>query len=272
MKKILITGAGSYIGTSVERYLSQWPEEYRVEALDMIDGSWRVRSFGEYDAVFHVAGIAHIRETEENAANYYRVNRDLAIEVARKAKAEGIGHFIFLSSMSVYGIDQGPVEPLTPPAPKSHYGKSKLQAEEGIVPLRDEGFAVAVLRPPMVYGQGCKGNYRQLEKIARIAPCFPDFENVRSMLSIENLCAFVKEMIDTRGDGLFCPQDPEYVCTCRMIREIAAAQGKKLPLLKILNPAVYLAKRFTGPGRKAFSDLYYTRTNYEQNGEGCCEK
>lgn len=272
MKKILITGANSYIGTSFAAYAAQWPEDYQVDTLDMLDPAWREVSFAGCDAVFHVAGIAHIRETEENAAGYYRVNRDLAIETARKAKAEGVGQFVFLSSMSVYGIDQGAVEPLTPPAPKSHYGRSKLQAEEGITALRDESFAVAVLRPPMVYGEGCKGNYRQLQKIARIAPFFPDFENVRSMIHIENLCGFVKEVIDTRGDGLFCPQDPEYVCTCRMIRDIAAAQGRKLPLLKILNPLVFLAKRFTAPGRKAFSDLYYTRTNHEHNGAGCCEE
>lgn len=265
MMKILITGAGSYIGESVKGYLARWPETYRVETLDMQDENWRNADFSGFDTVFHVAGIAHIRETEENAPLYYRVNRDLAIETARKAKESGVGQFIFLSSMSVYGIDQGPVEPLTAPNPKSHYGKSKLQAEEGIIPLREAGFAVAVLRPPMVYGPGCKGNYRSLEKIAKIAPVFPDFKNVRSMISMDNLSAFVKELVDNRGDGLYCPQDPEYVCTCRMIRAIAAERGKKLPLLKILNPAVYLAKKFTGMGRKAFSDLYYTRT---QGNEG----
>ena len=259
MKRILITGAGSYIGMSLERYLAQWPESYQVDTLDMLDEGWKNADFSGYDSVFHVAGIAHIRETEENAHLYYRVNRDLAIETAQKARKSGVGQFIFLSSMSVYGIDQGPVEPLSPTEPKSHYGKSKLQAEEGIVPLREDGFAVAVLRPPMVYGPGCKGNYRSLEKIAQIAPVFPDYKNIRSMLSVDNLSAFVKELVDNRGEGLFCPQDPEYVCTCRMIRDIAAEKGKKLPLLKILNPAVHLAKKFTGMGRKAFSDLYYTK-------------
>lgn len=265
MKKILITGAGSYIGTSFARYLAQWPECYRVDTLDMQNENWHEYDFSGYDAVFHVAGIAHVRETEENAHLYYTVNRDLAVETARKAKAEGVGQFVFLSSMSVYGIDQGPVDPETPPVPKSHYGKSKLQAEEGIVPLRDASFAVAVLRPPMVYGEGCKGNYRALEKIAGIAPFFPDYPNVRSMISIENLTKFIRECVDRRSDGLFCPQDPEYVCTCRMILEIACRNGRRLPLLKFLNPAVSLAKHCTALGRKAFSDLYYTKTDPEGN-------
>lgn len=265
MKKILITGAGSYIGTSFARYLAQWPENYRVDTLDMQQENWKEQDFSGYDAVFHVAGIAHIRETEENARLYYTVNRDLAVETARKAKAAGVGQFIFLSSMSVYGIDQGPVAPETLPAPKSNYGKSKLQAEEGIVPLRDESFAVAVLRPPMVYGEGCKGNYRSLEKIAGIVPFFPDYPNVRSMISIENLTEFVRDCVDRRSDGLFCPQDPEYVCTCRMIRDIARKNGRNLPLLKVLNPAVSLAKYCTALGRKAFSDLYYTKTDSHGN-------
>ena len=268
MKRILITGAGSYIGTCVERYLNKWPEQYRVETLDMQDENWRSADFSGYDSIFHVAGIAHIRETEENAHLYYQVNRDLAIETARKAREAGVSQFVLLSSMSVYGIDQGPVDPLTAPAPKSHYGRSKFQAEEGITPLRGENFAVAVLRPPMVYGENCKGNSRQLEKIAKIAPFFPDYENIRSMVSMDNLAAFVKEVLDTRADGLFCPQDPEYVCTCRMIRSIAAEKGKKLRLIKALNPAVRLAKRFTGAGRKAFSDLYYTKNTLEGNEAG----
>ena len=269
MMKILITGARSYIGMSVAEYLARWPEVYQVDTLDMQQESWADADFGGYDAVFHVAGIAHIKETKENAPLYYRVNRDLAIETARKAKVAGVGHFIFLSSMSVYGIDQGPLDPNAQPKPKNNYGKSKFQAEAGITALRDESFAVAVLRPPMVYGPGCKGNYRALQKIARIAPFFPAYENIRSMISMDNLAAFVKEILDSRADGMFCPQDPEYVCTCRMVRDIAAANGKKMPLLKILNPAVVLAKNFTALGNRAFSDLYYTKSegNEAQKGE-----
>ena len=269
MKRILITGAGSYIGENVARYLAQWPELYRTDTLDMQDENWVSADFSAYDAVFHVAGIAHIKETEENAPLYYRINRDLTIETARKAKAAGVAHFVFLSSMSVYGIDEGPLDPRTTPNPNRNYGKSKLQAEEGITALRDESFAVAILRPPMVYGHGCKGNYRALEKIAKIAPFFPAYENIRSMISIENLAAFVKETLDNRADGIFCPQDPEYVCTCRMVRDIAGANGKKIPLLKILNPAVVLAKKFTSLGHRAFSDLYYTKPqgNEAQKGE-----
>ncbi len=259
MKNVLITGAGSYIGTWVENYLAQWPESYRVQTLDMVDGAWREQSFAGFDCVFHVAGIAHIRETASNAHLYTKINRDLAIETAQKAKAEGVGQFIFLSSMNVYGVDRGPVDPMQAPDPKSHYGNSKLQAEQGIVPLADESFTVAVLRPPLVYGKGCKGNFQHLVKIARLTPLFPDYENVRSMLSVENLAEFVRQLVDSGEGGLFCPQDPEYVCTSRMVQRLGTDMGRKIRLMKALNPAVTLAMRCTETAQKAFDDLYYTK-------------
>ncbi|MBQ8448191.1 MAG: NAD-dependent epimerase/dehydratase family protein, partial [Clostridia bacterium] len=160
MKRILITGANSYIGTSFENYMKQWVDEYSVDTVDMIDGTWREKDFGEYDVVFHVAGIAHKKETKENAELYYKVNRDLAIETAKKAKKDGVKQFIFLSSMSVYGMDTGVITKDTVPTPKSNYGKSKLQAEEGMKELADDDFKICTIRPPMVYGEGCKGNYQ----------------------------------------------------------------------------------------------------------------
>lgn len=259
MKKILITGANSYIGMSFERYMSQWPEQYQVDTVDMIDGSWREKNFARYDSVFHVAGIAHIKETAENAHLYYDINRDLAIETAKKAKEEGVKQFVFLSSMSVYGMEEGAISKKTVPQPKSNYGKSKLQAEEGLAPLEDENFRIAVLRPPMVYGDGCKGNYQALVKFARKMPVFPRYQNKRSMVHIDVLSAYVKKTVDEQLNGLHLPQDEQYVCTCDMVAGIAAGMGKKIKLLKLLNPAVALARRFTGMGKKAFGDLYYER-------------
>ena len=141
MKKILITGANSYIGTSFEKYLNNnYFNDYEVDTADMIDGTWREKSFNGYDVVFHVAGIAHQKENKNNAHIYYEVNRDLAVETAKKAKNDGVKQFIFLSSMSVYGMETGVITKKTSPSPKTNYGKSKLQAEEHITSLRDESF------------------------------------------------------------------------------------------------------------------------------------
>ena len=258
MKRILITGANSYIGMSFEKYMAQWPESYQVDTVDMIDGTWREKSFANYDAVFHVAGIAHQKETAENAHLYYKVNRDLAADTARKAKEDGVRQFIFLSTMAVYGVEEGAISLDTVPSPKSHYGKAKLEAEMQMEQLRAESFSLAVLRPPMVYGEGCKGNYQSLIKLAKLMPVFPDYRNKRSMICIGKLCMVIKEMVDTCADGVFLPQDDAYVCTCTMVQNIAKDMGRDLKLWKILNPAVSLAKLLP-IGKKAFGDLYYEK-------------
>lgn len=257
MKKILITGANSYIGTSFKKYLQQWNDQYLVDTVDMIGGSWKEKNFSMYDVVFHVAGIAHIKETKENAPLYYKVNRDLVYEVAKKSKVEGVKQFIFLSSMSVYGMETGVISKDTIPAPKSNYGKSKLQAEELITPLQDSIFKIAVLRPPMIYGKGCKGNYVRLEKFALKSPIFPDVKNKRSMIEIDILCEFVKLLIDEGSRGLFLPQNEEYVCTSDMIREIAEVHGKQIYMTKLFNPLLRVLKVSTV--NKVFGDLVYER-------------
>lgn len=267
MKRILITGANSYIGTSVEKYLAQWPDQYQVDTIDMVDGSWREKSFSGYNSVFHVAGIAHQdsgKITEERKQLYYKDNTDLTIETAKKAKAEGVGQFIFMSSIIVYGAsarmgEKKVITQDTAPAPIGAYGDSKLQAEKGINLLSDESFRVCILRPPMIYGSGCKGNYRLLEKAALLLPIFPDIKNERSMLSIDNLCGFLKKAIDQDEKGVFFPQDPEYVCTSQMVKEIAEQNGKRIRLVKWFNPILRALSGKIAVIDKVFGNLTYSR-------------
>ena len=265
MKKILITGANSYIGTSFEKYLSQWPDQYQIDTVDMIDGSWREKSFADYDAVFHVAGIAHSdtgNVSEERKAFYYKINTDLTIETAQKAKADGVGQFIFMSSAIVYG-DSAPIgkEKIitadTPTNPANFYGDSKVQAEKGILPLNDETFKVVVLSPPMIYGPNSKGNYPVLAKLAQKLPLFPAVQNQRSMLFIENLAEFIRLMIENNESGTFHPQNSEYSNTTDLVKMIATAHGKKILLIKGFGWALKLMSHCTGLVNKAFGSLSY---------------
>lgn len=261
MKKILITGANSYIGTSFEKYIKDnYPDEYAIDTVDMIDGSWREKDFSGYDTVFHVAGIAHQKETKENAPLYYKVNRDLAIETAQKAKEEGVKQFIFLSSMSVYGMDTGVITKETKPAPKSNYGKSKLQAEEGINALASDYFKVCVLRPPMVYGKDCKGNFQSVVKIVEKLPFFPKIKNERSMIYIDNLSSFVKLCVDRELGGLYFPQNKEYVQTSEIAKIIAETINKKIWISGIVGVGVFAIRPFVGIVKKAFGNLIYKDT------------
>ena len=265
MKKILITGAGSYIGTAFEQYLSQWPERYAVDTLDMIGDAWRQADFSGYDAVFHVAGIAHSdngKISSEKEKLYYAVNTDLTVETAQKAKAAGVGQFIFMSSAIVYG-DSAPIgknkviDRDTPVSPANCYGDSKVQAENGILPLNDDAFKVVVLRPPMIYGPGSKGNYPILSKLARKLPLFPKVANQRSMLYIHHLTEFVRLMIENGEQGIFWPQNAAYSNTTELVRMIATAHGKKMCVIPGLTWALKLMSHLTGLVNKAFGSLCY---------------
>lgn len=266
MKKILISGKNSYIGTSFENWLGKESDKYAVDTVDMKDGSWKEKSFSEYDVVFHVAGIAHIKE-KKNKHIYFEVNRDLAYEAAKKAKSDGVKQFIFLSSMSVYGIEKGVIKKDTPVNPNTAYGKSKLEAEELIKQFREKSFIVAIIRPPMVYGKCCKGNYQRLAKLALTIPIFPEIDNNRSMIYIDNLSEFVKQLIDECSDGLFFPQNAEYVNTSYMVKLIAEAHGKKIWLTKIFYPLLRLLNVSTI--NKVFGDLIYEMSMSEHNKNYC---
>lgn len=233
----------------------QWPDQYQVDTLDMIDGSWRKVSFEDYDTVFHVAGIAHIKETKGNIHMYYEINRDLAFETAKKAKENHVRQFIFLSSMSVYGIEIGVIDKDTPLQPNSAYAKSKAEAEELISKLQDYSFSVGILRPPMVYGKGCRGNYPRLASLAIKTPIFPKIDNKRSMIYIDNLSEFIKTLIDNRSAGLFFPQNAQYVNTSEMVKMIAEIHGKRIIMTKLFNP--FLRRLNVGIMNKVFGDLVY---------------
>lgn len=267
MKKILITGANSYVGTSFECYMKQFGNEYQIDTIDMQDPAWKEKGFSGYDVVFHVAGIAHQKETKENKELYYKINRDLAIDVAKKAKAQGVSQFIFLSSMSVYGMVVGKIDKDTVPNPNTNYGKSKLEAEKGLLELENDSFKVAVLRPPMIYGKGCKGNYRALAKLSLKLPIFPKVKNQRSMLYIDNLSCFVKLLVDRQSRGLFFPQNKEYVNTSEMATFICQAKGKKIHLTRLLNWTFPILSLGTSAIKKAFGSLIYDMSLSEDREE-----
>ena len=264
MKRILITGANSYIGTSFEKWVAQWPEEYHVDTVEMRNGEWKEIDFSPYDTIFHVAGIAHQDAKADQEELYYKVNRDLTIEVAQKAKAEGVKQFIFMSSMIVYGASSkiGETKIITRdtvPEPINFYGNSKLQAEQGILPLQSDGFNVVVIRPPMIYGKDSKGNYPLLAKFAKITPVFPNIENKRSMLHIDNLTEFIRLMIEHSENGVFFPQNREYIKTAEMVKIIADVKGKKIRLTKLFNPVLVGLGGKVNVVNKVFGSLLYSQ-------------
>lgn len=268
MKRILITGANSYIGTSFEKYMEQY-DDYHIDTLDMMNSEWKNHDFSTYDVVFHVAGIAHAdvgHVSEETKQLYYKVNTDLTVKTASLAKQSGVKQFIYMSSIIVYG-ESAPlgkrkvITHKTKPEPANFYGDSKLQADLKLSELNNDNFRVCILRPPMIYGPGSKGNYQTLSKFAKKLPIFPDIKNERSMLYVGNLCYFIKECIDKQSNGIYFPQNSEYVSTSQLVKEIAKVNGKTIYLTKLLNLFVYIASKIPGKigglCNKAFGNMCY---------------
>lgn len=233
MKNVLIFGSKSYIGEAVRRWLLKKKGEYTVTVMSSIGVSVDTIDFSRYQVVYYVAGIAHKKETKENIHLYYEVNRDLACSVAKKAKKDGVGQFILMSTLSVYGMNVGVIQKDTKERPVTHYGKSKMQADRRIQKLADDNFHVTILRPPMVYGAGCKGNYQKLRSLALKTPVFPAIKNQRSMIYIDNLCAYIEQAIREDFTGIRIPQNRDYVCTTEMVRLIAKEHGRKILFIKI---------------------------------------
>ncbi|MEK5427759.1 NAD-dependent epimerase/dehydratase family protein [Cytobacillus sp. FSL R7-0680] len=264
MKKILITGKNSYVGTNLAKWLTVYPDKYSIEFISLRNKEWEKKDFSRYDVVIHVAGIAHVSSAEKMKSIYYMVNRDLTIKTAKKAQSDGVKHFIFMSSIIVYGSDHKVmINKKTVPRPSNFYGNSKLQAEEGIKLLENQNFTVAIIRSPMIYGKGSKGNYLKLSKVAKTLPIFPDIENQRSMLHIDNLCEFLKLIIDHEESGVFFPQNREYVKTSEMVELIAGANGKKIRMTKVFNPILNIVISRLGIFNKVFGNLIYEQSMSE---------
>lgn len=264
------------MGTNVENYLkeyslSQGGPQYQVDTVSQRNEEWKKVDFGKYDTIFHVTGIAHAdvaKVTEAEKATYYRINCELAVETAQKAKVEGVNQFIYMSSIIVYGESASigkkkRISKDTEPAPANFYGDSKRQAELRLQELQDNRFQVALVRSPFLYGRGCKGNYVQLAKMARKLPVFPALKNERSMLYIENFCEFIRLLTERGCGGVFYPQNREYSSTDEIVKAIADCHGKKIRLCKWMNPFVRLAAICPGKvgalAKKAFGNISYAQ-------------
>ena len=264
MKRILITGKNSYIGNAFSDYMERFPE-YQVDTVSVRDGAWKEMDFSGYNSVFHVAGIAHADVGKISAKQrdlYYKINTELTIALADKAKVQGVGQFIFMSSAIVYG-DSAPIGKKkiitkeTLPRPASFYGDSKQKAEEGIRKLESNLFKVVILRPPMIYGKGSKGNYPVLAKLAGKIPVFPKVENSRSMLYVGNLVEFVRLMVENEEAGIFWPCNKECSNTSELVRMIAAAHGKNVFLVPGCTWLLKLLSHVNGAVDKAFGNFVY---------------
>lgn len=247
---VLITGKNSYIGNHIKAHLEN--SGHRADIADTFDNKWKETDFSIYDAIVHVAAIVHDNAKNASEELFEKVNTKLPIEIAECAKENGVGQFVFLSTMGVYGqgkslnYDKGIISSNSKLSPISPYGKSKLDAEIKLNEMADDNFKVAIVRPPNVYGHGCNGNYiRLFKKLSDILMICPDaYTNIRqSMIYIDNLSELVKLIIEENSTGVFLPQDNYAPNTVELITIIRKLHGKKTIKSKFLGLALKLFKK-----------------------------
>ena len=273
--KVLIIGKYGFIGSSLAEWLRR--NAYAVTSVSARNEEWRTLDLSEYKTIINASGIAHRKEERKNRSIYYQVNRDQVLESAKKAKANGVSQYIYISSMNVYGSTGKRIGSNTPVEPDSLYGRSKRQGELKILQLEDDTFATAIIRPPVVYGTGCKGSIRFLVRASRYIKFFPAYPNRRSLIDIINLCKLIGCLIEERAGGIYHPQNKEYLSTYQLLSMMARFAGRKMipvsfcnPLISWLIPKVRIIRKIFGDDcydskLSDYPGLFYQLRDYEES-------
>lgn len=257
---IAILGKNSYICNRFKQFVET--KGIQTVSVDCRNNTWKSFDFSQVNTVLCPLGIAHVSTNPSMEAQYYAVNRDLPVEIAEYTKSFGVKNFVFFSSMIVYGADKPLgtefiIDETTDPNPENFYGKSKLDAEQELLKLQDNNFSVAILRIPMVYGPDCKGNFPQLLKVAKKSPFCPNIKNKRSMIYVDNLCEFLRLVIENNKSGIFYPQNSEYVSTVDIIKIAAKYFNHKIIFIRLFNPLIKLLSKRLGVINKIFGTKFY---------------
>jgi UDP-glucose 4-epimerase len=252
--RILLTGASGFIGSA---FYSRYRKILDIETASFHNEIDQI-GISRIDVVVHLAALVHQMNGADEKA-YYEINVAKTLSLANKAKASGVRQFIFMSSVKVYGEESdAPYNEESPCFPKEPYGESKLLAEKALLALADDTFKIAVVRTPVVYGEGVKANILKLVELTdryRILP-FGGIDNRRSMVYVGNLTHLLFEIVRQEKEGLFLAGDDEPLSTSSLITQIAEALEKKcrlfsfMPLkilLKVLKPQLY---------QRLYGDLY----------------
>ena len=236
--KILITGASGFVGSY---FINKYKNKYEIKTFSFLKDDFESLECSDVDVVFHLSALVHQMGGASNS-EYERVNVTQTLELAKKAKESGVKHFVFMSTVKVYGEETNTkYSEKSVCNPEDEYGKSKLKAEQELLGLSEEGlgdsdgFKVSIVRTPIVYGYGVKANIKSLVNLVRKVPvlAFGNIQNKRSMVYIGNLCHLVDVVIEQQEAGVFLASDDEPLSTTRLIELIAKNLDKKIYLIKI---------------------------------------
>jgi UDP-glucose 4-epimerase len=242
---VLVTGASGFVGQHLTPILEAegWTVRRALRTPAMTPNDVCIQSIGAgtdwkdvlvgVDAVVHLAARVHHQNDEHAIERYREVNIEGTLHLARCAANAGVRRFIFVSTVLVHGRTNDGRAPFSEDnilTPSGVYGISKAAAESGLKSIAQDGaMSVTVIRPPLVYGAGAKGNFKLLTlAVKRGIPLpFGSIRNRRAFLAVENLCSFIVQRLARaeRGFDVFLVADQEQVSTPEFVRRLAAAVG-----------------------------------------------
>ena len=232
MFNILLTGSNGFVGSY---FKNNYSNEHKIDTFSFLNDNLADLDFIQMDTIVHLSALVHQMDgaTEEE---YKNVNISQTLALAQKAKQSGVKHFIFMSTVKVYGEETDTVyREDTPCNPRDEYGKSKLEAEKELQKLEDDIFRVSVIRTPIVYGEGVKANILNLINLVKNMPVLPfaNIQNRRSMVYVGNLCAIIDRIIKVGKSGIFLASDDKALSTTEFVHLTASALNKKVFLLSV---------------------------------------
>ncbi|MCG7421122.1 SDR family oxidoreductase [Macrococcus epidermidis] len=256
MKNILITGENGYIGNALANRLIK-NSEIRVMRLSLKSDEWKKYDFSHTDVIIHNAALVHNKEA--GYEQFKKVNEDLTVELAQIAKQNKVKQFIFMSTMGVYSQSAKEISKFTQEKPSNNYAKSKYNAEKKLEQFQDKDFNISIVRPPIVYGYKAPGNYESLSRLFNKIPFFVDVENKRSMIYIDNLIEFLYLLALKGGQGIYFPQNKEFINVASIYQIISEKQKKPYSLINLkLFPKKLL--EYNNILNKVLGDYYYLPT------------
>lgn len=196
-------------------------------------------------SIVHLAGKAHEMKKIDPRV-YFQVNRDLTLQLAEKAKNHGVEQFVFISTVKVYGdINNGILDETSICNPTDPYGKSKYEAEQGLKKIESEGFKVTIIRPPLIYGKGVKGNLYKLMELIRKTPLLPfnKIDNLRSMVYVQNLIFLIKHLIENQNSGTFIAGDRKPHSTSELVIKLKKQLDSKALIFAFPLFVIFLLKK-----------------------------
>lgn len=232
MKNILLTGSNGFIGSY---FKNNYNNKYNINTFSFRSNDLKELKLSSIDTVVYLSALVH-QMTGASEDEYKKINITQTLELAKKAKETGIKHFVFMSTVKVYGEETNNIyTESTPCLPQDNYGESKLEAEQRLQKLEDANFKVSIIRTPIVYGYGVKANIQNLIKLVSKIPILPfgDIQNKRSMVYIGNLCYLMDQIILQEKSGIFLASDDKSLSTTKFVELIAKYLNKKVYLVNI---------------------------------------